>query len=132
MSQKGYLLDTHALLYWYAHYEVSKEFIAFFDKQVSLGQLYTSSICIWETALLVQKGRIVISHDMETWRNVLLESGIHLLDPTSIEMIDSVQLPRHHKDPVDRLLIAQAISHSLILVTRDQAIQAYNAAQFWM
>ncbi|MCA9948579.1 MAG: type II toxin-antitoxin system VapC family toxin [Anaerolineales bacterium] len=132
MSQDSYLFDTHALLFWYEDYEVSKEFITFFNKQNLLGRLYTSSVCFWEVALLVQKGRIRISSDMHEWASVLFDAGVRLLTPTVTEIINSVALPRHHKDPFDRLLIAQAIAQNMVLVTRDEIIQEYPVMQLWM
>jgi PIN domain nuclease of toxin-antitoxin system len=47
-------------------------------------------------------------------------------------MIDSTFLPPHHKDPFDRLLLAQAQHNNWILVTRDKLMQAYNVPQFWV
>jgi len=47
-------------------------------------------------------------------------------------MIDSVSLPDHHKDPFDRLLIAQANRRNMTLVTRDTDIAKYDVSLFWM
>jgi len=55
-----------------------------------------------------------------------------IIDPSTSEMIDSAFLPDIHKDPIDRLLIAQARSHDLILVTQDQTIRKYNVHFVWM
>ena len=131
-KRKAYLFDTHALIFWANEREVSKEFIAFFNKQEQQGTLYTSSITFWEMALLVQKGKLSIV-DTHVWKDSLLsKTNLRLIDPSASEMIDSTLLPLHHKDPFDRLLIAQANSHNLVLVTRDRAIQAYEVSCMWM
>ena len=132
MKGKSYLFDTHALIFWHQQADVSAEFIAFFDEQSKLGQLFVSSVTFWEIGLLVQKGRVTIS-DVKTWANELLAlSGIRLAEPSVAEMIDSTLLPTHHKDPFDRLLIAQAKHRDFIFVTRDTLIQDYDVAAFWL
>jgi len=132
VKQNAYLFDTHALIFWTNKTSVSEEFIRYFDKQAQQGSLYLSSITFWEIAFLVQKGRLAIP-DIHAWKNELLnQTNIRLIDPSASEMIDSTLLPLHHKDPFDRLLIAQANHNNLILVTRDQKIQEYDVAQIWM
>ena len=120
MSAKVYLLDTHALLFWDTKTSVSDEFVSFFDKQEQQGNILVSSISFWEIALLVKKKRVEIS-DTRHWSNEILNNtSIRLIDPTPSEMIGSTLLPDHHKDPLDRLLIAQAKQHGAILVTKNQ------------
>ena len=131
-KQKAYLFDTHALIFWANRSEVSEEFIKFFDKREQQGTLYISSITFWEMALLVQKGKLSIV-DTHIWKdNLLSKTNLRHIDPSASEMIDSTLLPFHHKDPFDRLLIAQANFHNLTLVTRDRAIQTYEVSCMWM
>ncbi|MEZ4863907.1 MAG: type II toxin-antitoxin system VapC family toxin [Caldilineaceae bacterium] len=133
MSQREqYLLDTHALIFWEGQHSVSNEFVIFLDELAKQGSLFVSSISFWETALLIQKNRLSIS-DVHTWKDgILANTGLRLLNPSATEMINSVQLPNHHKDPFDRLLIAQAQANNLILITRDNAIEQYDIETFWM
>ncbi|MCX6049957.1 MAG: type II toxin-antitoxin system VapC family toxin [Chloroflexi bacterium] len=132
MKQARYLFDTHALVFWNSQVTVSPAFIQFFDSQNQQGTLYVSAISFWEIALLVQKNRLAI-RDVQVWQTELLQhTNLHLLDPTVTEMIASTLLPPHHKDPFDRLLIAQAHQHELTLVTQDQIISQYAVATYWM
>lgn len=132
MKPAGYLFDTHALLFWSNKSAVSDQFIQFFDEQNLQGALYLSSISFWEIALLVQKGRVALP-DVHGWKDELLRhTNLRLLDPSVAEMIDSTLLPPHHKDPFDRILIAQALQHGLTFVTQDQAIQQYDVPQLWL
>jgi PIN domain nuclease of toxin-antitoxin system len=83
-------------------------------------------------ALLVQKGRIALA-DVHGWQNELFRhTNLRLLEPSLAEMIDSTLLPLHHKDPFDRILIAQATHHALIFVTQDQVIPKYNIPHLWL
>ena len=82
--------------------------------------------------MLAKKGRIGVT-DVHAWKDDLLNNtALQLIDPTATEMIDSVSLPDHHKDPFDRLLIAQARRHTMTLVTRDAEIAKYDVSLFWM
>ncbi len=131
MSEGEYLLDTHALIFWRHRTEISQLFLQYLDYQAKEGNLFVSSIAFWETALLVQKGRIAIE-DIQTWKDeILTHSSVRLIEPTAGEMIASTQLPAHHKDPFDRLLIAQAQQRQLVLVTRDAKFDLYDIDKYW-
>ena len=128
----AYLLDTHAFYFWVTKTTISDEFIDFLDAQNQKANLLVSSVSFWELALLCQAGRITISN-VNQWKNdVLKHSGITLIDPNADEMIASTLLPKHHKDPFDRLLISQASRNKAFLVTRDKLIKNYNVKIFWM
>ena len=128
----AYLMDTHALLFWANKENVSDEFVDFFDAQNDSGNLAVSSISFWEIALLAKKGRIELD-DVEAWRTRLLEHAhITEVSPTASDMIESVNLPEHHKDPFDRLLVVQAVNNNSFLVTRDDLITKYKVETFWI
>jgi len=132
VKNKSYLFDTHALVFWNNNESVSERFLSFFDNQVQKGHLYVSSISFWEIALLVKKGRISMP-DVHAWKNEMLSNtNIRLIEPSASEMINSTLLPDFHKDPFDRLLIAQADQNSLLLVTKDRNIDKYEVETFWM
>jgi PIN domain nuclease of toxin-antitoxin system len=132
LKKDSYLFDTHALIFWNTKESVSNDYIIFFDKQEQKGNIFVSSISFWEIALLVKKGKIEI-RDIHAWKNeILTNTNIELINPTASEMIDSTLLPDHHKDPFDRLLIAQASRHQLLLVTKDIYIQKYSIQTFWI
>ncbi len=71
--------------------------------------------------------------DVHAWKNeILTNTNIRLIEPSSSEMIDSTLLPDYHKDPFDRLLIVQTIQNNLLIVTRDSNINKYEVETFWM
>jgi len=127
----AYLLDTHVLASWVERRGISDDLMVFIDEQIRRQKAMVSSIAFWEIALLVKKGRLKVS-DLQAWRQQVLDgSGIDLLEPTAADMIDSTLLPDFHKDPFDRLLIAQAQRHQLTIVTRDSIIPRYAVQTFW-
>jgi PIN domain nuclease of toxin-antitoxin system len=132
LKQKKYLLDTHVLFFWVEREEISPDFIDFLNKQGKKGNIFVSSASLWEIAVLKKKGRIEIA-DIHQWKNdILSHSPAKMIDPTASEMIESTMLPDHHKDPFDRLLIAQAVKYNALLVTRDKIISKYAVKTFWM
>ncbi len=132
MKKETYLFDTHALIFWNNKISVSEGFITFFDNQAKKGRLYVSSISFWEIALLVKKDRISISN-VTAWKNEIMNNAnIQMIEPSASEMIDSTLLPDYHKDPFDRLLIAQANQNNCSLVTKDNNIHEYNVETFWI
>jgi PIN domain nuclease of toxin-antitoxin system len=132
VKRNAYLFDTHALLFWNNREFVSEGFITYFDDQAQKGCVYVSSISFWEIALLVKKGRVSMS-DVHAWKNeILSNTDIRLVEPSASEMIYSTLLPDYHKDPFDRLLIAQARQNNLVFVTKDKEIQQYEVEVFWI
>ena len=132
MKENYYLFDTHAIIFWNLKEEMSKDFIQFLDNQDKQGHLLISSISFWEIALLTQKGKLAFT-DVHAWKEEILKNtNIKVINPTADEMIDATLLPKHHKDPFDRLLIVQANHHNAILVTRDSLISNYAVQTFWM
>ena len=82
-----------------------------------------SIISLWEIALLVQLGRID-----EDPRLFSLPQGLDLLSLLPGHCVELIGLPQIHRDPFDRMLIAQARAENLTLVTRDAKIVSYGAA----
>ena len=128
----GYLLDTHAFIFWINEEEISTDFVKFLDETNAKGKLYVSTVTFWEIALLVKKGRLEID-DLHVWKaEILNNTAIQVLSPSITEMIFSTELEDHHKDPFDRLLISQARQNKLEIVTRDRMFLKYAASIFWM
>ena len=82
-----------------------------------------SIISLWEIALLVQLGRID-----EDPRLFSLPQGLDLLSLLPGHCVELIGLPQIHRDPFDRMLIAQARAENLKLLTRDAKIASYGAA----
>ena len=126
------MFDTHAFIALCNRQSVSDKFIKYFDKQEQLGNILVSAISFWEAALLVKKGRLELE-DVELWRiQLFANTGLIFIEPTASEMIKSVQLPDFHRDPFDRLLIAQALNNKATLVTKDRIIKRYSVPTYWI
>ena len=126
-----YLLDTHAIVFWQQRENMPVSLQTMLDHAAVKGLVLISSISFWEIALLVKKGRLEIDN-VTIWKNDILRfSNVQLISPDVGDMISSANLPSHHKDPFDRLLVAQATREKAILVTKDSDVVAYGTRTVW-
>jgi PIN domain nuclease of toxin-antitoxin system len=116
------LLDTH-VYYWsfYERLRLSKLALTLID---GAEEIFVSSASIWEIAIKVRLGKM--KADPRELLNYLDESGFQELPVFSRHAILVADLPMHHTDPFDRLLIAQAISEPLHLLTADAQLSQYS------
>jgi PIN domain nuclease of toxin-antitoxin system len=81
-----------------------------------------SPISIWEAAIKRQAGRLRAPHNLA----IVLAGEFRMLDITAQLLEAAAELPRHHADPFDRVLIAHALAADLGVLTRDRAFAAYG------
>nr|WP_279342402.1 type II toxin-antitoxin system VapC family toxin [Geotalea sp. SG265] len=94
--------------------------------------LYLSSASTWEIAIKSQLGRIELPDEPEKFvLEQIRVNGIEMLPITVRHSMATLRLPPIHKDPFDRMLIAQAISEHLPIITADPLIQKYDAHTVW-
>ena len=116
-----YLLDTHVLLWARSAPEkLSREAIAILESQES--ELHVSMATLWECAIKSSIGRLDVPNNF--YRIVAREYTLLGMDIAHLEAY--ANLPMHHRDPFDRLLIVQAQFAGLILLTHDRNIARYD------
>ncbi len=118
------LLDTHIIL-WAGE---EPERLSARTRDLITDQDTTpvfSAVNIWEVAIKRALKRRDFESDPDVLRQSLLDLGYEELPVTSQHVLELVALPHIHKDPFDRLLIAQAISEKITLVTADRMIARY-------
>lgn len=118
------LLDTHLLL-WLAGlpHRLSAEALALINDPTN--QLLFSAVSIWEVAIKSALKRADVRADPRRLHRRLLDAGYIELPVTSLHAVTIDSLPLLHTDPFDRLLLAQAISEGIVLVTADAQLAAY-------
>lgn len=119
-----YLLDTHLLL-WAASDSKklppsAKALIA--DEK---NELLFSAASIWEVAIKTELGRADFKVDVRLLRRGLLDNGFSELPVLSEHAAELACLPPIHKDPFDRLLVAQAMVEGITLITADALVAQY-------
>lgn len=115
------LLDTHALLWWLADRELGVDARAAIEDP--LNEVFVSAATAWEISIQRALGKLRVPDDLTTQ----LEANDFTPLAISIDHAFAAgSLPKHHDDPFDRMLIAQATLEELTLVTRDQHFAAYD------
>jgi PIN domain nuclease of toxin-antitoxin system len=89
--------------------------------------LMFSVVAIWEVAIKTARGRPDFAVDAERLRTRLLDAGYQELEVTGAHAIAAGRLPPLHKDPFDRMLVAQATVEGATLLTVDSAVARYGA-----
>jgi PIN domain nuclease of toxin-antitoxin system len=86
---------------------------------------------LWEIAIKLSIGKLSLRSNYESTEASLERAGIILLPISFADTVRVMNLPLHHHDPFDRILIAQSINHSLTLVSCDAAFAAYLIQIKW-
>ncbi len=125
-----YLLDTHVFL-WLAidDPQLSPRARALFaDTQQ---ELLLSAASVWEMAIKASLGKLTLSTSLEALVQGGRTRSIRTLDVTAKHAWSVEHLPFHHRDPFDRLLVAQAIDEGMQIVSRDEQLDAYGVTRVW-
>ena len=116
------LVDTHLLLWWLAGRPVSRRAGELIRDPANV--LYASAASLWEVAVKSSLGKI------EVEPGALLDAlGKNGFEPMAVSWRHAArvaELPMHHRDPFDRMLVAQSLSESVPLLTGDKALAAYG------
>jgi PIN domain nuclease of toxin-antitoxin system len=126
-----YLLDTHAFLWMAADPDrLSKKILNIMQKQVN--ELFLSAAGGWEVALLHMLGRIELP---DTPRRFIPEAmnqfNIEPLPITFPTAISAATLPLIHRDPFDRIIIAEAKKENMCIMTKDAMFSRYGVETIW-
>jgi PIN domain nuclease of toxin-antitoxin system len=124
------LLDTHAFI-WLSEDDPTlpastREMIEGTD------HVFVSIASFWEISIKLSIGKIALQTDFNDIEAKFNATRFQLLPISIQDTIQLRQLPFHHKDPFDRILIAQAMSRSLPLVSRDSEFEPYPVKRVWL
>lgn len=125
------VLDTHVLVWWVnGGIDLSTPAKAAIEKETAddSGIILVSSISAWEIALLVQKGRLTLTTNVDDWLATVREiDSVRFVPVDNDVAVQSTRLPgEFHPDPADRMIVALARHVSSPLVTADSKIRAYR------
>ncbi len=125
------LLDTHAFLFWITDSDElsvrAREHIE--DPE---NELYLSAVSGWEIAIKTKLNRLVLPGPPE--RVITEQMAYNHIQSLSIQMshaLNTFHLPQLHRDPFDRMLVAQSRVEEIPILTRDPAISQYEVETIW-
>jgi PIN domain nuclease of toxin-antitoxin system len=123
------LLDTHAFI-WFSEDDPHLP-VALKEQIEASDMVYVSIASLWEIAIKLSIKKLALQRDYATIEARLTAAGMTLLPISFADTLQVSNLPLHHRDPFDRILIAQAINHDLTLVSRDEQLDAYAMQRLW-
>lgn len=116
------LLDTHLLLWALAR---PSKLSAAARRQIDSADVYVSAASIWEISIKTALGKLVANPSEVL--EAIEPAGFSMLSITGQHAAKVAELPALHKDPFDRMLVAQASVEPMILLTNDDALAAYGS-----
>lgn len=125
------LLDSHALIWWMdQHDRISIP--AFTAIEDGTNELLVSISTVWELGIKVGLRRLNLEPSFAGWMEAMIEDLDATLLPISIIHVErQTTLPYHHRDPFDRLLVAQALTEDLTIISRDTSLDSYGVRRVW-
>jgi PIN domain nuclease of toxin-antitoxin system len=124
-----HLLDTHTLI-WFL--ENDTRLPPTTRTQIETTPIIFISIAsLWEIAIKANIGKLTLAFPFNTLEPNLTNTGIIQLPITFKDLEIYLSLPLHHRDPFDRILVAQAMNHSLTFISQDTQMDAYPIKRLW-
>jgi PIN domain nuclease of toxin-antitoxin system len=125
-----YLLDTHAVL-WFA--ENSDKLSGKANKAIQdeNSEVFVSIVSAWEVAIKLGTNKLKLQGGLPEFYRMIDRNGFITLPVEREYLLRLKDLPEHHKDPFDRMLIATAIVEDMTVITIDANIRRYDLPWLW-
>jgi PIN domain nuclease of toxin-antitoxin system len=127
------LVDTHALL-WYGINDPQLSGTARTLIQDATNEILLSPASYWEIAIKISIGKLALHQPYEDFIDACLNRyGFKVLPiaPSHTGRVATLPFPTKHKDPFDRLIVAQALVEAIAIVSGDQALDVYGVNRMW-
>jgi len=130
MAAQGYLIDTHCWLWWHIDpARLGEPVINLIEDGAT--EIFFSVVSAWEITIKCGVKKLTLPHSPEKYILSRLQQSYMEILPIELEHTLGVgKLPTHHKDPFDRLLIAQALAEKLTIITQDSQFGRYDVELF--
>lgn len=125
-----YLIDTHVLIWHGENNPALKSSVLDILNNLE-NEILVSHASLWEIAIKISLGKLKLGFPIARLEAILLENGFTLLpfDFSHYQVLS--ELPFHHNDPFDRMIIAQAMSEKLDIITHDDKFRLYPISAVW-
>lgn len=125
-----YLLDTHTFLWLLNSPEVLPDRVLSIVKDRS-ATIFVSLVVPWEIAIKVKTGKLDALGVLDDFEAKVTKAKFDMLEMTVKHVIRGGSLPLHHRDPFDRLLIAQAFELRIPILSNDVLLDNYGVSRIW-
>ena len=125
-----FLLDTHTLIWFIGgNEELSQTARQSIEAENAVN--FVSIASLWEIAIKISLGKLELKTPFKEINRQLLENGFEILPVTFEDTLTVSNMPFHHRDPFDRIIIAQALTNGLTIISRDELFSSYNVKVLW-
>jgi PIN domain nuclease of toxin-antitoxin system len=125
-----YLLDTHTFIWWHDRPAALSPKIMEICQNIN-NQLWFSLASVWEIQIKLQINKLTLDTPLADILTLQQQNGLQLLPITVPHILELQTLPLYHKDPFDRLLIAQTRVEKAVLLSKDAKFQPYPVTTLW-
>ncbi len=125
-----YLLDTHTLIWFIGgNKELSQVARQSIEADDTIN--FVSIASLWEIAIKISLGKLGLKTPFNQINQQILENGFEILPVTFDDTLTVSGLPFHHRDPFDRIIIAQSITNGLNIISKDEIFSLYDVKAVW-
>ena len=125
-----YMLDTHTLIWFFEkNPRISSKAQSIIDDKNNI--VHVSIASLWEIAIKVSLGKLDISLTTDELLERIDEEDFLMVNILSEHLRIIQSLPHHHRDPFDRMIIAQADAEKCTIISIDNAFDAYSTSVLW-
>jgi len=125
------LLDTHAFIWW----DAAPQNLSVRAKAACFSpdtELMLSAASVWEMQIKAMLGKLTLRNSLQEILSAQIRQNGLVVLPIKLEHVFGLDsLPPHHKDPFDRMIVAQAISEGCAVISHDSAITQYSVEVIW-
>ncbi len=125
-----YLLDTQVLFWVFGEPDKLTARVAQVIKDQG-NDLYVSKASFWEAAIKMNIGKLSLPFDLEKLLQETLANNMRIIEIEMEHILKYVDMPLHHRDPFDRLIISQATVENLTIISSDEKFSFYDIKQLW-
>ncbi|MEA5256424.1 type II toxin-antitoxin system VapC family toxin [Arcicella aquatica] len=124
------LLDTHTFI-WFVENDLNLPGKLKTEIENPVNEIYISVVSLWEIAVKVSLGKLAMTIDIPKLIIKIEECGFFTLPILAEHIVCVSSLPFHHREPFDRMLIAQTLCEKMTIVSRDGSFSEYHVDLLW-
>ena len=125
-----FLLDTHTLL-WFIEDDIKLSIQAKSILSENSTPKFISIVTLWEIAVKYSLKKLELNISLADFFNLIHSSDINIINISTEHLLILNSIEQHHKDPFDRIIIAQAIAENFTIITKDENFSKYEVNIIW-
>ncbi len=124
------LIDTHTYI-WYinGNKKLSEKALNIIDDNNN--EILFSIAGIWEISIKIKLGKLKLISDFNTIKDDLKKYSISIMQINLQDILKNFTLPFHHRDPFDRIIIAQSLVRNVPIIGKDETFDMYDVERIW-